>query len=694
MIDSSQEKSVRTITLNYAPVNALGTTMRGELLSELERAFADDSVDTIVLASALPLFCGGADIQEFQTGELWQYPDLPYLCDVIDNAPKRVIAAINGTAMGGALEIALACDYRIGAAGAQLGLPEIKLGLLPGAGGTQRLPRITNISVALEMILSGEPIMAGRALEVGLLDHVVDDDLNFNDATTQFAQEQTDIAAPKRYSSEMSVSLAGETTDIFQRQVETLSQRKPGQIAPLRCVESIELAYTEPLSIGLQKEKQYFLELLRTPQARAQIHLFFSQRIAQKLPDIDATTEHRIIHSAAVIGAGTMGSGIAIALANANIAVLLLDASGSNLSAAMSYIKTYFERAVEKGRLSESEALRRQALVSAVRDFEDLSGVELVIEAVYEHLATKQSVFKKLDQFCKSGAILASNTSSLDLNDIAASTNRADDVIGLHFFSPAHIMKLTEIVRGQHTSPSVIKSAIQFTKKIGKVPAVVNVCDGFVGNRMLEPYFREASRLLLEGATVEQIDGVLTRFGMAMGVLSMGDLAGIDVGYLVREANRSRYSRDPSYQAVQDKLYSLGRYGQKTGRGCYLYKGKEKITDAQMPGLCLELAFELQIKRRIISDTEVLERCLYPLINEGFKILEEGIAYRASDCDIIWVNGYGFPAWRGGPMYYANEIGLDVVLAGIKKYQTQLEEYGDIWFQPAALLEELVEYAH
>lgn len=691
MIERTDFDSICVLTMNAPPVNALGVEMRSGLQELLQAAFADDSTEAVVLSSALSLFCGGADIQEFKSRQLSLEPQLPGLCQMIDNAPKLVVAGINGIAMGGALELCLACDYRVGRSSALLGLPEIKLGLLPGAGGTQRLPRVAGLELALDMILSGNPVSAERAHKAGLLDELVPEHIDFLQATINYTRNLISSNSPSRQTAQMTVDQSSVSADFFSEQEQQLGLKTMGQVAPLRCLKSIQAACNMDLETGLAQERQAFHDLLDTPQARGMIHLFFAERNAQKVPGVTRETVVRPIESVAVLGAGTMGTGIAIALANAEIPVVLLDMADENLSAGLGRINEYYQRAVFKGRLSEAEAETRLGCVSGTLDFSDLSEADLIIEAVFENMDIKKAIFEQLDEACKAGAVLATNTSTLDINEIAAVTTRPADVIGMHFFSPANVMKLLEIVRGSQTSPEIINSVIKFARRIQKVPVVVNVCFGFVGNRMLEPYFREASRLMLEGAAAEQIDRVLTRFGMAMGVLSMGDLAGIDVGYFVREGRREILEYDPSYQAIQDKLYSLGRYGQKTGRGVYIYKGREKINDPKVVKLCEELAKELNITRRDVSDTEILERCIYPLINEGFLLLEEGIAYRSSDCDIIWVNGYGFPAWRGGPMQYANEIGLETVLAGMRKYEQELGEYGKKWFTPATLLVELTE---
>jgi 3-hydroxyacyl-CoA dehydrogenase len=419
-------------------------------------------------------------------------------------------------------------------------------------------------------------------------------------------------------------------------------------------------------------------------------HLFFAEREAQKIPGVERDTATREINSVALIGAGTMGTGITIACLDAGLPVTLIETTTEALDRGLGNISKHYDRSVDKGRINEEQAESLKAAVTGTLDFAGLADADLVIEAVFEELEIKQTVFEQLDKHCKPGAILASNTSTLDLDVIAAITSRPEDVIGLHFFSPANIMRLLEIVRGQATAAEVLKTALQFGKRIRKLPVVVGVCFGFVGNRMFEPYFREGSRLLLEGASPEQVDRVLTEFGMAMGIVSVADLAGIDVSYRIRESRRQQISHDPSYQAIQDKLFELGRYGQKSGRGSYFYEGREKTSDPEVVKLCEALASGLNIKRRDISDQEILERCLYPLINEGIQILDEGIAYRPGDCDLIWVNGYGFPAWRGGPLHYADEIGLKTVLAGMSKYAQQLGDYGNLWFKPAKLLETLV----
>ena len=690
MINIQSFNNIAVITMNSPPVNALGLELRTSLLKALQQSYENDTVDAVIIDSSLPLFCAGADIEELRTGDIWQTPDLHALIDAVDNAPKLVIAAINGIAMGGGLELTMACDYRIARQAAKLGLPEIKLGLFPGAGGTQRLPRLAGLQVATDMILSGNPITAAKAESVGLIDRVVSDDVNFRQAAVAYCEELLNNKAPRRHCSDMQVDPDEVSDDFFIKIRVEIANNTVGQIAPEHCLTLIESTTLLPFAEGLEQEKRDFIEILKTPQARAMTHLFFAEREAQKIPGVERDTATREINSVALIGAGTMGTGITIACLDAGLPVTLIETTTEALDRGLGNISKHYDRSVDKGRINEEQAESRKAAVTGTLDFAGLADTDLVIEAVFEELEIKQMVFEQLDKHCKPGAILASNTSTLDLDVIAAITSRPEDVIGLHFFSPANIMRLLEIVRGQATAPEVLKTALQFGKRIRKLPVVVGVCFGFVGNRMFEPYFREGSRLLLEGASPEQVDRVLTEFGMAMGIVSVADLAGIDVSYRIRESRRQQISHDPSYQAIQDKLFELGRYGQKSGRGSYFYEGREKTSDPEVVKLCEALASGLNIKRRDISDREILERCLYPLINEGIQILDEGIAYRPGDCDLIWVNGYGFPAWRGGPLHYADEIGLKSVLAGMSKYAQQLGDYGKLWFKPAKLLETLV----
>jgi 3-hydroxyacyl-CoA dehydrogenase len=679
--------NIAYIELMAPPINALGLEMRQALTSAIAELEADDSVAVIVLLSALPLFSGGADIVEFRTGSVWDQPDLPTLCLSIENCTKPVIAAIEGPAMGGALEMALACDYRVATPDALMGLPEVKLGLLPGAGGTQRLPRIAGLEAATQMILSGDPVKGDLALSCGLVDMLFERAEVFLDQVLRFAAE---IAGDgKRSCANRQVSHP-DANGFITKYRDRVAAKTANLVAPQRCLQSILAACELPLTEGLAQEKAGFAELLDTPQSRAGRHLFFADRECTKVPGVAKAERPRDIASVAVIGAGTMGRGIAIAFLQAGYPVTLLETTQDALDQGLEQIAQHFQRTVDKGRLSAERAAALSSNAAGTLDYADLADADLIIEAAFENMTVKRDIFAALDKHTKPGAILASNTSTLDLDEIAAVTSRPQDVIGLHFFSPANIMRLLEIVRGAKTAPDVIATAIKVAKKIRKLPVTVGVCYGFVGNRMLEPYFREGSRLLLEGATPKQVDDVLERFGMAMGIHAMADLAGIDVGARVRQERRSEIAHDPTYQAVQDKLFAMDRLGQKTGRGSYRYEGRTRIEDSEIVKISAELAAQHGVTQRSIDDQEILERCFFPLINEGFLILEEGIATRPGDCDLIWVNGYGFPNWRGGPMHYADEIGLDHILDRMRHYQRMLGDYGEMWFIPARLLKELV----
>lgn len=625
----------------------------------------------------------------FRTGAVWDKPDLPDLCLTVEACRIPVIAAIAGPAMGGALEIALACDHRVATPDALMGLPEIKLGLLPGAGGTQRLPRIAGLEAATRMILSGDPVNGEFALSCGLVDKLFENDQDFRARVVDFATEIARLDDPKRNCADMRVidsDPKGFLAD-FRRSIEAKTKNL---VAPQRCLTSIQAACELPLTAGLAQENAGFAELLDTPQSRAGRHLFFAERECTKVPGVTRPNRPRDIASVAVIGAGTMGRGIAIAFLQAGYPVTLLETTQGALDQGLDQISQHFQRAVDKGRLSADRAQIFSSNASGALNYADLSDADLIIEAAFENMDVKRQTFENLDRHAKQGAILASNTSTLDIDEIAAVTSRPEDVIGLHFFSPANIMRLLEVVRGAKTAADVIATAIKTAKKIRKLPVTVGVCYGFVGNRMLEPYFREGSRLLLEGAPPKQVDDVLENFGMAMGIHAMADLAGVDVGARVRQERRDEIAHDPAYQAVQDRLFELGRLGQKTGRGSYLYEGRTRAEDPEITQISAALAEEHGVARRDINDQEILERCLYPLINEGFLILEEGIATRPGDCDLIWANGYGFPNWRGGPMHYADEIGLVHVLNRMNHYRQSLGAYGEMWFTPARLLTELV----
>ncbi len=680
---------VAVITLNQGPVNGLGLAMRRSLLADLVRANQDDNVSAIVVASGLPLFCGGADITEFASGGAMDRPTLPQICNALENSPKLVVAAINGPALGGGCELALACDYRIALPTASLGLPEVHLGILPGAGGTQRLPRLGGVELALEMITNGRARNAAKLHEAGVIDELYNRDESFIDGAIEYAEYLLDNRAGKRSCSNMTVTTDHLSADYFDQFRDSIARRSKGYYAPERCVQAVEAACKLPLAEGLEREHELFTECMDTPHARAQQHLFFAERMVGKIPGISPETPLRPITKVAIIGSGTMGGGIAMNFANAGIPTLLLDLNAEALKRGLTVIRNNYEFTVSKGKLSKGSMDQRMALIQGTTDYNDLADVDLVVEAVFESMDVKKSVFTRLDEVCKPGAILATNTSTLDVNEIAAVTKRPEDVIGLHFFSPANVMKLLEIVRGDKTASDALLTAVRLAQKIGKVPVVSGVCWGFIGNRATEPYLREAMSLILEGASPAQIDRVHTRFGMPMGIVSVADLAGIDVVVMARADRKAQTTDlDSSYMAILQKLYAMGRLGQKSGRGFYSYEGRDKQEDPEVIELAAAIAKERGIERREISDQEILERTIYPMINEGALILDEGIAARSCDIDVVLTHGFGFPPFRGGPMQYADEIGLNIVLAGLEKYRQNLPQ-GQSWFTPSPLLEKL-----
>ncbi len=682
-------QNIALITLNNPPINALGSAVRHNLQQFYRQALADRDIAAIVIASSSANFCGGADIGEFTRPDFGGEPGLPNLLNEMERSDKPIIVAVDGIALGGGMELVLACDYCIATSSAKFGLPEIHLGLLPGAGGTQRLPRVGGVDIALEMILSGTPIPANRALAAGIVTRMHDGRIDLHDAAVDYAQELVARKAPLRDCASLTVSRNAETDALIDQRKAQIAAAKGGSFAALQCVKAIEAAGELPLAAGLRREAELFLACMATAEARALQHLFFAERAAGKIPGVDAKSATRKIQKVAIIGAGTMGGGIAMNFINAGIATQILDLNGDALERGLGVIRNNYEISAKKGRLTEAQVTERLGLLTATTRYDDIADADLVIEAVFEKMEIKRSVFAELDRLCKPGAILATNTSTLDVDAIAAVTSRPQDVIGLHFFSPANVMRLLEVVRPAQTAADVVATVLKLAKRIGKLPVVVGVCFGFVGNRMLEPYGREAMRLVLEGASPAQVDRVLTDFGWAMGVCAMSDLAGIDIGYLTRQARRDQIAHDPGYAIVADRLCERGDLGQKSGRGFYLYEGRERSDNPEVLAIAAQAASELGIQQRQISDQEILERCLFPLINEGALIVEEGIALRASDCDLVYVNGYGFPRWRGGPMQYADEIGLDNVLQGMNRYRQQLGHYGESWFQPAPLLEKL-----
>ncbi|MCV2883790.1 3-hydroxyacyl-CoA dehydrogenase NAD-binding domain-containing protein [Aestuariibacter sp. AA17] len=689
VISADIQHGVAILTMDNPPVNALGFQVRKGLQSHIVDALENDGVRAIVITSRLALFSGGADIAEFKTGT--EAPMLPDVLQTIESASKPVIAVLSGAAFGGGLEVALACHYRITFKGNKVGLPEVNLGILPGAGGTQRLPRLVGVTKALDMIVSGKP----KPVESlnGLFDLIVDDPASLDSATQHFVAELLSENRGPRPCSSLPVSIPHDEKEVFETYRAGIKKQARGFFAPEMCIQAVEASTLLPLSEGLQKEASLFMSCMKTPQARAQQHFFFAERAASHVNDYAKETPIREIKKVAVIGAGTMGGGIAMNFANAGIPVILLELKDEALQKGLGKIRENYEATARKGRLSAEDVELRMSAIHGTTEYADITDADLVIEAVFEQMAIKQQVFKTLDEVCKPGAILATNTSTLDINEIAKSTNRPQDVIGMHFFSPANVMKLLEVVKADKTASDVIKTAMMLAKRINKVAVLVGVCFGFVGNRMIEPYSREANRLLLEGATPEQIDKVLYDFGFPMGPFTMGDMAGLDIGYYVRQERQEDIAHDPSYCVVADKLVEMGRVGLKSGRGAYRYEegNRQPINDPDVLTIAKEQAEALGIRQRTISDQEIIERCLFPLINEGAKILEEGIAAKSSDIDVIYVYGYGFPVYRGGPMQYADEIGLDKIYNAMVDYQTTLGEHGKTWFVPSTLLKKLAE---
>ncbi|MGN2622655.1 3-hydroxyacyl-CoA dehydrogenase NAD-binding domain-containing protein [Stutzerimonas balearica] len=676
--------AIALIIVDNPPVNALSQPVRQGLQQAFQAADADPEVLAVALVCEGNTFIAGADIKEF--GKPPQAPSLPDVIDSIENSRKPSVAVIHGTALGGGLEVALGCHYRIARKDAKVGLPEVKLGLLPGAGGTQRLPRLAGVAKALDMIVSGQPIGAAEALEHHIVDELFEGDLV--EAGLAYAQRLIDEGRGPRRTGEQTVGLEGaDNAELIAAKHVEVAKRMRGLFSPLRCIAAVEAATKLPLAEGLKRERELFAECLQSPQRAALVHSFFAERQAGKIADLPADVKPRAVKSAAVIGGGTMGVGIALCFANAGIPVKLLEINEEALGRALQRARDTYGASVKRGSLTEEAMEQRLKRVEGVTDYAALADVDLVIEAVFEEMDVKRQVFERLDAVCKPGAILASNTSSLDLNQIAAFTRRPEDVVGLHFFSPANVMRLLEVVRGAKTSDEVLATAMAVGKQLKKVSVVVGVCDGFVGNRMVFQYGREAEFLLEEGATPGQVDGALRNFGMAMGPFAMRDLSGLDIGQAIRKRQRAELPADRDFPTVSDKLCEAGMLGQKTGAGYYRYEPGNR-TPLENPDLAPMLdaaSREKGLERRELDEQYIIERTIYALVNEGAKILEEGIAQRASDIDVIYLNGYGFPAFRGGPMFYADSVGLDQVLARVKALHARC---GD-WWKPAPLLEKL-----
>ncbi len=679
-VDLDRRGRIAVLTINNPPVNALSQHVRQGLRDGVTQAIADAAVGAIVITCAGRTFIAGADITEF--GKPPREPGLHEVLDLIESAPKPVVAAVHGTALGGGLEVTLACHYRVGVRTARFGLPEVKLGLLPGAGGTQRLPRVVGVDKALQMIVSGDPIGADAALNHGLIDAIVDGDLTA--AGVAFAEKILSERRPLKKIRDLEDALAAARgkPEVFADFRKSVARQTRGFRAPESCIKAVEAAVNLPFDAGLKRERELFLELMASPESKAQRYFFFAEREAAKIPDVPPDTPAKEIKTAAVVGAGTMGGGIAMTFANVGIPVTVVEIAREPLERGLAVVRKNYEATASKGRLTAADVDKRMGLIRGTTDFGAIADADIVIEAVFEEMAVKKDVFAKLDKICKADAVLATNTSTLDVNEIAGATARPESVIGMHFFSPANVMKLLEVVRGAKTSKPVIATAMSVGRRIGKVPVLVGVCYGFVGNRMLHQRGKQAERLILEGALPQQVDKVLYDFGFPMGPFAMGDLAGLDVGWRIRKGRGER-------ALIADRLCELGRFGQKTGAGYYRYEGGDRtpIPDPDVEKIILEVSREQSVQRRPISDQEILERLLYPMVNEGAKILEEKLAIRASDIDVIWVYGYGWPVYRGGPMFWADQVGLKAIKTRMLEMQ---HRHGDVW-QPAALLSRLAD---
>ena len=662
-ISTKRHGDVLIVTSNNPPVNALGHAVREGLVAAIGEADADEAVKALVIIGQGQTFFAGADISEFGTPKAFQPPMLPQVVDILENCTKPVVAAIHGTAFGGGLEVALASHYRVAVPSAKLGVPEVKLGLLPGAGGTQRLPRVAGVPVALEMAATGNPISATDAHGIGLVNRLVEGDLE--QQAVAFAAEVKDIRPlPKSSERDEKIAEARSDPSVFDEFRKANSRKFRGFDAPEKNIQAIEAAVAKPYAEGVQDERRLFMELMSGTQARAQQYFFFAERKASKIEGLPEDTKPRDIRKVGVIGAGTMGGGISMNFLSAGIPVTIVEMAQEALDRGTGVMRKNYEGSAAKGRMTGEQVEGAMALLTPTLSLDDLADCDLVIEAVFENMEVKKEIFGKLDRICKPGAILASNTSYLNIDEIATSTSRPQDVLGLHFFSPANVMKLLEVVRGAKTAPDVLVTAMQLAKQIKKVAVVAGVCHGFIGNRMLMPRQVEATKLLLEGATPEQVDRVHVEFGMPMGPFQMADLAGVDIGW----------HRDPTrIENIRDALAAQGRWGQKKNAGFYDYDEKRRPSPSPVvQGIIDDFRARSGVEKRDISDQEIVERTLYTMVNEGAKILEEGMAQRASDIDVVWVYGYGWPVYRGGPMFWADSEGLNKIVEGLKSRQEKL----------------------
>ncbi|HEX7417768.1 MAG TPA: 3-hydroxyacyl-CoA dehydrogenase NAD-binding domain-containing protein [Steroidobacteraceae bacterium] len=679
------EDGIAVVSVNNPPVNTITAAVRKGLSDAVAKIVSRASVQAVVLLCEGSTFFSGADIGEFSGPP--REAEYRELFAKYEDLPVPVIAGLHGTVLGGGLEIALACHYRVAAPTTRVGLPEVTLGIIPGAGGTQRMPRLIGLEKTLDLILSARTIDAHKAVELHILDRVIEGDLRAG--TIAYARELIAAGRGVRRTSEMQVDPASATERIIARVTAEARKQYPNRQAALTAIDAVRASVRLPFQQGLEYETELANTAKATVEAKALIHAFFAERESRKVPGVTGDTKARQIKKAGIVGAGTMGGGIAITFANAGIPVTIIDASRDALDRGFAGIDRTYQSMVTRGRLSAEDKAKRLALIRGSLDYAELADADVIIEAVFENLELKQGIFKVLDKTAKAGAVLATNTSTLDIDAIASVVSRPQDVIGMHFFSPANVMPLLEVVKTSKTSPAVIATVMELSKPLRKTPVLARVCYGFIGNRMMEGYAREAERMVLEGATPREIDTVLERWGMAMGILAVFDMAGIEVGVNVHKANADKYPPDPSYFQADFALYEAGRLGQKNAKGYYRYEPGERARhdDPEAIGILRARAKQLGIEQREHSEQEILERCLYPLLNEGLRILEEGVAARASDIDVVWTAGYGFPRYRGGPMFYAETIGLKTLLEGMLKYRAR---FGPMHWEPAGLLQTLV----
>jgi 3-hydroxyacyl-CoA dehydrogenase len=688
LVQLTKQDGIAIITINNPPVNALSPGVPEEIYQAIEQIDGDAQVKAAVVIGAGSTFIAGADIKEFIKITSGKAPgaSLHPLLNRIEDCSKPVVMAIHGSAFGGGLEVAMAGHYRVAAPNAQVGQPEVKLGIIPGAGGTQRLPRLAGIAKAVEMCAGGNPVKAQEALEAGIIDRIVEGDLL--KGAIAFSRQVAGQAIPKTRERHHKLGTPVQNAPIFTTARDNARKKQRGLMAPLAAIDAVEAATTNSFDEGLEVERKLFTKCLFSDQSKALIHLFFGEREVAKIPDVPKETPTLPVKTVGVVGAGTMGGGIAMVFANAGFPVLLKDTDQAALDRGLATIQKNYAASVKRGRLTQQFVDEKLALIKPTLSYDGFANIDLVIEAVFEGMAVKQEVFRELDRVCKRDAILASNTSTLNIDEIASATSRPGSVIGTHFFSPANVMRLLEIVRGKQTSKEVIATCMQLAKKIGKVAVLVGNCRGFVGNRMFHPYMREAMFLVEEGASIEAVDKALYDFGMAMGPLATGDLAGLDVGWRIRKEYRHLEKPGVRQPMAADRLCEMGRYGQKTGAGWYKYDANRVASsDPEIAAQIRRWAAEAAIPQRAISSEEIVDRCIYALVNEGARILEQGYALRPVDIDIIYINGYGFPAYRGGPMWYADTVGLKKVYDRVCEFHRQ---HGEPW-EPAPLLKKLAE---